>query len=76
MNLNEPYQFCQEDWSDNQPELCQKLADGDPKLLVNVKLTNENLAKYYLACIHPSICISPKKSLKASDYHDSRAHDQ
>lgn len=38
-NLNELYEFCQEDWSNIKPESCQKLADGYQKGLVVVQLT-------------------------------------
>lgn len=45
-NLNGLYQFCQEEQSNIQPELCQELVDGCKKHLVKVQCAKSHLTQY------------------------------
>lgn len=52
INLNELHQSCQEECSNIQPELWQKLVDGNQKSLVEVQLSEGHLTKHQSQCIY------------------------
>lgn len=47
-NLNKLYQLCQKDWSNNQPELCQRFTGGYQKHLVEVSVYAYIQASMYI----------------------------
>ena len=45
-NLTQLHQLCEEEWSKIQPTYCEKLVEGYPKCLTQVKQFKGNATKY------------------------------